>query len=242
MTMKRLITIAAILLLAASMASAQTTTGQTTLAAAVTTVSETSIRVALATGFTAGTTYAYADGELMAVTSVSGTTIGVLRGANGTRAVTHTSGAVVWIGPFSAYRATDARGSCTATNEAYLVQINLQTGNIFNCVNSKWQGVTWAMYFPSRMPRTPVVNAAYTAKLTDVVIVMTSLSGGKTVTLPSATGLDGKFYIIADESGAPSASNTLTVAGTINGASNQSIVAAYGLVRVRSNGTAWFLW
>jgi hypothetical protein len=122
------------------------------------------------------------------------------------------------------------------------VQINVNTGNIFNCVNSKWQGVTWAMYFPARFPRTPVVNTAYTAKLSDVLIVMTSITTARTITLPTATGLDGKFYIISDESGSASTSATITIAGTINGASNQSIVTAYGVVRVRSNGTAWFLW
>jgi hypothetical protein len=241
-TYLRLITFALVAFLCVVPAFAQSTTTQTTFAAAVSTVSETTIRVAVATGFTAGTTFAYADGELMPVTAVNGTTISVVRGGNGTMAVTHTSGAVVWVGPFTAFRPNDPRGSCTAANEIQLVQINVNTGNIFNCVNSKWQGVTWAMYFPARFPRTPVVNANYTAKLSDVLIVMTSLSGGKTVTLPTATGLDGKFYIISDESGAPSASNTLTIAGTINGASNQSIVAAYGVVRVRSNGTAWFLW
>jgi hypothetical protein len=241
-TMKRLSLVTLLLLLAASVGFAQTATTQTTLSAAITSASATTISVASATGFTAGTTFAYTGGELMAVTAVNGTTISVIRGSGGTIAKMHVTASVVWVGPFSIFRGTDPVGACTAANEVYLPQINTATGGVFYCTNGKWQGVYWQQTMFGRFPRTPVANVAYTAKLTDVLIVMTSISGGKTITLPSATGLDGKFYIISDESGGASASSTLTIAGTINGASNQTITTAYGVVRVRSNGTAWFLW
>ena len=59
----------------------------TTLSAALT-ATATSMSVASATGFTVGYTVQI-DGELMAVTSISGTTIGISRGIAGTRATNH---------------------------------------------------------------------------------------------------------------------------------------------------------
>ena len=221
---------------------AQTATTSTTLSAAVTSVSATTFRVTSATGFVANTTWAYVDRELVRVLAVSGTTISVQRGANGTAPATHASSAVIYVGPFDIFRSYDPAGSCTATNERYLPQINQSTGTLWNCVNSKWQGTSFGpLAVSSGWPRTPVADAAYTVKLTDVIVGMTTITAARTVTLPAATGLDGKIYIIQDEGGG-AGTYTITVAGTINGSTNYSLATNYGVVRVRSNGTAWFIW
>src|SRR6267378_1525266 len=76
----------------------------TSLSAAVTSTSQLTIRVASATGITANNTLLFIEdgnggnGEAVFVNSVSGTTIGVTRGYNGTQANQHLSGSVVLAG------------------------------------------------------------------------------------------------------------------------------------------------
>lgn len=132
--------IAGVLILTAS-GYAQTTTTATTLSAAVTDTSSDTIRVASATGVTAGTTGIYVDREYMLVLSVSGTTVKVTRGAFGTSAGTHASGAPAFVGPTGAqspFITADKAGTCTATNEAYLPQLNISNGKQFDCHNGVW--------------------------------------------------------------------------------------------------------
>jgi hypothetical protein len=111
---------------------AQTTTTSTTLSAAVNGTASL-ITVASATSFVEGSTYAFVDDELMEVSAVSGTSITVMRGANGTRVMPHLTGSTVYVGPFNVYRASDPSGSCTSTNETYLPQINPATGGVWDC-------------------------------------------------------------------------------------------------------------
>jgi hypothetical protein len=131
------------LLALAGFAQAQTTTTYTTLSAAVTDPAARTITVASATGITAGTTSLYIDRELMNVTRVSGTTISVARGMDTTTTSTHSSGAVVVIGPvgLGPFIKVDKAGSCTAANEPYLPQFNVRTGKMFDCTSSVWTEV-----------------------------------------------------------------------------------------------------
>jgi hypothetical protein len=108
----------------------------TTLASAVTDTSGQIISVAAATGITANTTQIYVDYELMSVNSVSGTQIKVRRGAAGTVATTHASGAVVYVGLNGYFSFYDRGGSCTAATEWVLPVINTTNGNIWNCLSS----------------------------------------------------------------------------------------------------------
>lgn len=130
-----------------SLSQAQTTTTSTTLSAAVDNPSTPNnppvgtITVASATGFTAKTTMAYVDQEAMLVTAVSGTTISVIRGSGGTRAIAHTSGETVWVGPLGAagpFVNFAKYGSCTSAQQAYIPQIVVPTGDILRCTNSEW--------------------------------------------------------------------------------------------------------
>src|SRR5689334_17636407 len=92
------------LLALGGLAQAQTTTTYTTLSAAVTTPSAgippaPTITVASATGITGGQTALLIDSELIEVLSVSGTTLRVRRGTNGTTAAPHANATPIVIGP-----------------------------------------------------------------------------------------------------------------------------------------------
>ena len=103
---------------------AQTALTKTTLSGAVT-LSQTSFQVASATGIvapnafggpsqTAGlNTTLVVDNESMTVEAVSGTIVTVVRGANGTKAVSHSAAAVVWVGNPNAFLSSIPQGTCT---------------------------------------------------------------------------------------------------------------------------------
>jgi hypothetical protein len=122
-------------------ASAQTTVTQTTLSAAVNASIQT-LNVASGTGFDVGDVVVI-DREAMRVTSVSGTTIGVRRGTDGTAPGAHGTLAEVYVGaPDNFYQTEVAPGAtCTSTNERYLPRVVLPTGNVYNCVGSLWQRI-----------------------------------------------------------------------------------------------------
>lgn len=120
-------------------AGAQTALTSTTLSAAVTDTKSTFIVVASATGFTAGSTKALVDNELMDVRAVNGTLITVVRGVSGTKTAKHPSGATVYVAAVGAYIISDKYGSCTRSAELYLPQINVTNFRLNDCFNSKWQ-------------------------------------------------------------------------------------------------------
>lgn len=86
---------------------------------------------------------------------------------------------------------------------------------------------------------------AYTMLITDTILGKTAITGGgDTITLPlAATAIIGRIYIIKDQSGGAAAAN-ITVDGngaeTIDGVANVVISANYGVVRLYTNGVAWF--
>ena len=125
------------LLVMASTSWAQATLTSTTLSAAVTSGSATTIRVTSATDFVAGNV-AYVDAEAMRIRSASGTTISVIRGSAGTRAVTHATAAVIYAGPPNYFSSYNRAGSCTSGNELVLPVINISNGNIYQCTSSLW--------------------------------------------------------------------------------------------------------
>lgn len=155
----------------ASLGFGQTMLVNTTLSAAVpaslsstlTTGNPQAVVVASATGISAPTpntgntygaatseaqSYLYVDRELMQVKAVSGTTITVIRGVDGTSGTSHLSGAVVFVVPaqfiFGSGEGAQAAGpsvpagSCTRTSEVYLPRIAFGSGVISDCLNGQW--------------------------------------------------------------------------------------------------------
>src|ERR1051326_1455013 len=110
--------------------------------------SQNSLRVASATGITANTTILFiqdgngGNSEAVFVNSVSGTTIGVTRGYNGTQTYAHLSGAAVLVGPAGngPFVNADPSGSCTAAS-SWTPTINIFNGGrqwICSSISSEW--------------------------------------------------------------------------------------------------------
>jgi hypothetical protein len=97
------------------------------------------------------------------------------------------------------------------------------------------------------VPVTSVNNAAspYTVLGTDYFIAVDTSGGAVTVTLPAATGLAGRTYVIRDVGGAAAVSNITIGGGGTNlvgggaAAASKTLSANYSGATVYSNGTIW---
>lgn len=138
--MKRILfTLVALLTLWAVPTSAQTYLTSTTLSTAVTSVSADTVVVASASTVAVGG-YLYVNHEAMQVVSISGTSIRVARGQQGTAATTHSASATVIVFPVAslqgalpAFGQRDPAGSCTPGNHRYLPIVNVVSGNVWLC-------------------------------------------------------------------------------------------------------------
>lgn len=152
--MKRLLILLAIVGLWAVPIGAQviaTMSTNTTLSAAMN-ASQTTMLVGSATGFTVGN-FAWTGLEVVRITSVSGTTIGVQRGQMGTVSRGHASSQIVVTGAAQHFQQTDpdTKAACTAGSgqAGWLPWINVTTGNVWVCtLGSVWVGtntqpLTW---------------------------------------------------------------------------------------------------
>ena len=191
--------------MAAIPAAAQVTTFQTSITAAITSNFQRVISVASVGTNTLGivapqplngaiglppSTQIMVDSELMDVEAVAGTVLTVRRGAGGTRAQTHASGAVVFAGqPNVVFFNQPFYGSCllstglAGTPGQPLVPLSLPIwiimpydGLVFqeNCVNNVW--VTIQGPGPQSTPVSQYVTAAYTNATTTFTNV-TGLTG-----------------------------------------------------------------
>lgn len=89
-------------------------------------------------------------------------------------------------------------------------------------------------------------SVSYSLVSSDYIIGVTAVSGGKTMTLPLASSVGvGKVFIIKDQSGLASGSDSITIAcsgsNKIDGQSNYVISVPYESVMVVSNGSNWFI-
>lgn len=92
-----------------------------------------------------------------------------------------------------------------------------------------------------RFARTTITATTYTATDTDVIIYADSTSNNITITLPAASGRDGKFYIIHRRV----ATNTVTIdpnaSETINGSATLALAAtANASAWIWTDGTSWY--
>lgn len=126
-------------LVCASLAQAQVTMTQTTVSVAVA-QNATSVTVASATGISAGHLLLI-DREALRVVAVSGTTLNVSRGQEGTAAGAHAVGAVVYAGIPSAFARGEVAGACTSTAEPFLPKVVLPTGNVYQCSAGNWEEI-----------------------------------------------------------------------------------------------------
>lgn len=92
--------------------------------------------------------------------------------------------------------------------------------------------------------RRSVSDTNYTAVASDYMICYTTLTAGRSVTLPTASASNtNQVYVIKDQTG-NAASNNITVQGTggqtIDGAATKVINTAWGVLKVYTNGSNWF--
>jgi uncharacterized protein YjdB len=93
--------------------------------------------------------------------------------------------------------------------------------------------------------RTQVSDANYPIQAADRTVAIVALTAARTLTLPAASAFPpGATVTVVDESGACSATNTITVApagnDTISGLASAMLVTAYGYLALQSNGgTKW---
>jgi hypothetical protein len=145
--MKKTLKLFSSLLLFAGISFGQTILTNTTMGAAVADSNTTIVSVASATGINVPSssdytqsTFLYVDRELMDVRAKNGTTIQVVRGAEGTTAAPHVSGALVFVVPsyLSTYFHGIPQGSCTRGNELALPRIHPVSGVISDCIGGQW--------------------------------------------------------------------------------------------------------
>ncbi len=211
----------------------------TSLSAAITKTSATSLRVASATGITATNTVLYIDdgtggnGEAVFVNSVSGTTIGVTRGYNGTQASLHLSGSVVLAGAPPAFVSVDPSGACTASS-AYTPTVNILGGG----ANGRKGGNQWICssvtnswvpgYFNTQRPAGVTTLVASVAGATNPSGPLFHVNGTNAITAwgsSTSAGLGAgggsatqpygaPFCTIPDAAWTWTATNNIAVAGT----------------------------
>lgn len=201
----------------------QNTLTGTTLAAAVTD-SATTVRVASATGITSSSsttsTFIYVDNELMPVISVSGTTLTVSRGASGTRAAAHVSGAVVYAGRPNWFYVVNPQGTCSLSGATAILvtpYINVNTGNQFLCssILGKWVagfGNPGNSAVPAGVV-TAVASQAGATTITGPLFHMTGTNAITSFTIPVG-GVGQNFCIIPDGAYTTVAGNNIAISTT----------------------------
>lgn len=235
---------------------AQTATVRTTLSAAIT-ASQTTATVTstsgVATPLSDAPQWMFIENELVRISAISGTTLTIVRGQNGTASPTggHRSGTLVWIGPTINFITTDPYGTCTRGAEIYLPKINVRNGKAWDCILSstnttnQWTAVNYQQLGNARpYKKLPVTAITYTLLPTDDIVGYNSNVAG-TITIPALTGAYGKTYTIQQEvSAAVSITLTPSAGQLINGATTITFPnqngALYGGVTIYTDGLNWF--
>lgn len=89
--------------------------------------------------------------------------------------------------------------------------------------------------------RTIVADANYSCVAGDMIVAYTSLTAGRTVTLPGASGRTGRVIVVKNESSGAFAITVAPSSGTVDGAASIATTAAAHApaLRVYSDGTNW---
>ena len=245
----RLSLIAAILALMTCGAMAQSNSiVVTTLGAAVASTDRT-VTVASATGISVSPqTQLLIDTEVMAVTSVSSTTIGVTRQ---NPAPAHASGTIVRAGRPNWFYAVDPpMGTCSITPLYVYPWVNIVNASVWRCVDSAWQVNYNSARVPSRdkVSNIPLGSVAYSSLgtstatvdgriyTTEIFVPETKSLTGLAVLFGTATSTDAYVATLYDDSGAIVATSLLTgtaYAGSANTFHTFAFTATYVAVGPR---------
>lgn len=202
---------------------AQPTFTITTLSAAINSNVQT-LTVASASGITANTTILRIDDEFLGVSSVSGTTIGVRRGQQGTPAQNHGSGRAVYIAPPQNFSAC---GGTAQGNQPCGIFYN--RGNVTHFGSGPW--------FPTTNPATVTTAGAATytpGQLLGQLILRDPNGASRSDVLPTAAllvaaipgatiGTSFVFTIRNDADAAETITVTAGTGGTVTGGGTMTI-------------------
>jgi hypothetical protein len=190
--------------------------------------------------------FVYIDKEAMQITIVpaTGSTYTVVRGVQGTFAQAHAAGAAVYVGPANRFIRTPKVGTCTATAEVALPQINTADGLIYDCKSSQWTANNYSMSSSGGIVD-DISNVAFTTTLDDEHVVFSVLSTGRTVTLPSITNTPGRRIIVTNNT---TNGSTITIASVNsqyigpapNATASISLIGPGNSVSLMSTSTGWF--
>lgn len=227
-TCSALLCLACVLAFIVPPATAQTILTNTTLASAVTSTSQTTVQLTSTTGLTAGASVIFiadtaSSGEAMFVNSVSssGGYVGVTRGySTFGSARTHASGSLVFLGPPFAFGADAPSGSCTRSSIQYLPSIAVGLGGvgtvISDCVGGIWvngdrinaYGPFAPVYQPdpggtiyTSLNGTGTVLAATTEYCTEIDVKGSKLLTGLAPLLGTVGGTDKHIVMLYDATG-----------------------------------------
>lgn len=193
----------------------QTTTQTTNLSAAMT-IDQNFLSVASETGFANGERI-YVDREYMTIVDVDDARgVRVLRGQGGTRATTHASGAFLYEGPADYFSTIGYFGSCTTANNLNMPRIDIATGTIYHCKESRWQGTNLQSLAPN-FGYEEIADAAYTGTVNDSYIMVAYATAGRTITLPPITNLAGHRICVTNLDaavGGGGGTQTITITST----------------------------
>jgi len=201
---------------------AQTVVTSTTLSAALGNSPVATMTVASATGFVANSTFALIDKELVIVQAVNSTTIGITRGADGTRPAPHISGATVWVGPAVAFNKYTPSGQCTRTLLQYVPFIvagdrdPLNNGILFDCLGLTTAG-QWVRVSESGGPPilgTTVASPAGVMTATGTVFTVSGTNAITGITLPAGWAPGVSLYVVPSGVFTWTAATNIAIAGT----------------------------
>lgn len=129
-------------------------------------------------------------------------------------------------------------------------QVTRTTGRIAsfqnNSVEKSYVNKDGVYVGPDAFGRVTVADAPYTSLITDNLIVFTSITVARTVTLTTPQDI-GHVIVVKDESGSVTGTITITITaaggtGAMQGGTTQVINSALGIVRLYWSGAKWFVW
>lgn len=157
--------------------------------------------------------------------------------------ITNKTNTTVTIAHESATESTSANRITSPTGTNIVIGANESALLHYDLTNSRWFLLMWTGAMSQTIRRTTVADANYTVLLTDYLIAYTSLTAGRTVTLPAPSAATAnQVFVIKDETGNAGSSN-ITIqgaSGNIDGAASKAINTNYGSIKVYHNGTNYF--
>ncbi len=226
-------------LLGAFAASAQLNSLVQTSTSAAITASQTTINVASATGINAATVsvpgsalyiadIGQSKGEVVIVNTVTSTTLNVRRGASGTKATAHVSGAMVLVATApNWFYSTNPQGSCVAASVYASPWLNVLTGEQWLC---SAKTLAWSASWGAYSGNPQVLSATATASVggaTAVAGPLVEISGTNAITsFTMSTGWNGQSFCVFP-TGAFTVTATNNIAKAATAVANRTLCFTY---------------